>query len=187
MMGTTERDILFPGTFGEIIERITRGNAAMNVEDFAPFTGAFPRHDCAEEEGEAILNELGYDKDYPHRGYLYDRTRINHWEKAFADSWEDEGCEILNSLWDGKLVTTPLENFLIATFVQWLGTNVGCSFLQHCLNRCGAVIHWPKIMDPYQTYTRHSRLEEEPLVAELIRATQQHDAEQLLFDLSEPH
>lgn len=105
-------------------------------------------------------------KDLQNKGYLFHRTefknplfpdQINR-EKVFAENWIEEnkrrrgvnfGYGILQDLfiesdkiwwfYPGRIVAriNPRDRFIVATVIQWLGTNVGFSFLVKCLNQCG--------------------------------------------------
>jgi hypothetical protein len=85
------------------------------------------------------------------RGYGYERTQHNALEKAFADAWEQEnqprpginhGGGILQDLFYNRAgrpihEVTDSERMVAATVVQWLGTNVGFSFLTEILRKQG--------------------------------------------------
>lgn len=101
-----------------------------------------------------------------HRGLSYERTRHSSSarEKVFADRWEKEcaprrginsGLGLLFDLlivhaerryhdpsYDGHLVRVPDQRDaeLAATIVQWLGTNVGWSWLTTTLREAGYVV-----------------------------------------------
>jgi len=105
-------------------------------------------------------------KDLQNRGYLFHRTEFKNpifpehlnREKVFAENWIEEnkiirglnwGHGILQDLfilsdekwllYPGRIVVkiNPRDRFIVATIIQWLGTNVGFSFLVKCLNQCG--------------------------------------------------
>jgi hypothetical protein len=73
-------------------------------------------------------------------------------EKAFAEAWEKEqqrsyGMPLVQALMvvhrpgevSGRVAfwLTPRERVIVASIVQWLGTNVGFAFLREALRRCG--------------------------------------------------
>lgn len=81
------------------------------------------------------------------RGDFRERTEWNSLEKAFADKWEElnktsYGDEIdhLQHLFDNPghfHNVSASERFVVATIVQWLGTNCGFSFLSSVLRKEG--------------------------------------------------
>jgi hypothetical protein len=106
-------------------------------------------------------------RDNQNKGYLYIRTEyvdyfepkhINR-EKVFAEKWIQEnkkrrginwGYGILQDLFivadtkwflsnPGRIVAkiNPRDRFIVATVIQWLGSNVGFCFLRECLDKCG--------------------------------------------------
>ena len=40
-----------------------------------------------------------------------------------------------------KLKITNRDKYVVATVIQWLGTNVGWCFLEECLKECGYTLH----------------------------------------------
>lgn len=91
------------------------------------------------------------------RGFMFERTKWNDLEKAFATHWEQEnevkawlnqGHGLLQNLFfmDRGMfercvhVVTPGERYVAATAIQWLGTNCGFAFLQEALRDCGYYI-----------------------------------------------
>ena len=92
-----------------------------------------------------------------HRGIDTRRRERNHRENAFAETWEQEnerrpglnfGQGMLQDLlaqrsekWPHypslRKVVDNRDAAIVATVVQWLGTNVGMSFLGEALKRCG--------------------------------------------------
>jgi hypothetical protein len=85
------------------------------------------------------------------RGFFYDRVEFNDREKAFADQWEDEnmvaGGQMADTLRERSLIRLLLSNKkleyfgrdeqIVASIIQWLGSNVGWCFLNDALKRCG--------------------------------------------------
>jgi len=90
------------------------------------------------------------------RGLFYDRTKGNlgEREKAFASHWEEENKKnpMLNSgqgILQNKFIIgepynykrilniLPLHRLIVATVIQWLGSNCGFCFLEECLDKCG--------------------------------------------------
>lgn len=90
---------------------------------------------------------------------MHYRTKQPHGdlEKAFADEWEREnkkspglnyGHGLLQDLmfcgstYFARAVhwVTPVERWIAATVIQWLGTNCGFCFLCTCLEKCGYVV-----------------------------------------------
>jgi hypothetical protein len=94
------------------------------------------------------------------RGLLHhslDRRRLEYergdLEKAFADLWEKQNdpvgrdfgtLEHLMIRFDGELVIrgrmpftiTQRDAVIVATIIQWLGTNCGFAFVVHALEKC---------------------------------------------------
>lgn len=98
--------------------------------------------------------------DLKNRGLYSERILGNNpREKAFAELWEKEnipasfinyGYGILQDLFianrDGtfhhfgqyaKTVINKRDRYIVATVIQWLGSNVGMSFIKEALNSCG--------------------------------------------------
>lgn len=97
------------------------------------------------------------------RGRKYRRTKFEdpitgsvNRERVFADAWEDEneprewlnfGQGILQDLfmeresWQHQPSATHVinrrERMIVATVIQWLGSNCGWCWLNQCLNKCG--------------------------------------------------
>jgi hypothetical protein len=90
-------------------------------------------------------------------GYKVERCRYNFAERVFAEEWMKEnrygpginfGQGILQDLFgertDGflrqfrwRLIIKPRDRFIVATVIQWLGTNCGWYWLEKCLDRIG--------------------------------------------------
>lgn len=105
-------------------------------------------------EAKQISNPIAY-FGKKNRGYTYRRVFYNVREKGFADEWEKEnskqrgvnfGYGILQDLFcerDGirgvttKFWITYKERYIVATVIQWLGSNCGMSFLHEALKRSG--------------------------------------------------
>ena len=89
------------------------------------------------------------------RGWRYSRVEHNPREKAFADAWEKENDTDRNVIYGNGILQdlfiqeddrmnrncirriSDADRMVVATIVQWLGSNVGWSFLQGALNDCG--------------------------------------------------
>lgn len=97
------------------------------------------------------------------KGLFSERQEHNPREKAFADEWERENtnCRAIDYGWGtlqnlfiktdgpGGRLWSPLfhrrivtrinkrDRFIVATVIQWLGSNVGMSFLHSALKKCG--------------------------------------------------
>ena len=94
------------------------------------------------------------------KGLFSERQEHNPREKAFAEEWEhenerddkfavDHGFGTLQNLFtEGHKydIRNPLkwvieitehDRFVVATVIQWLGSNVGMSFLHSVLKKCG--------------------------------------------------
>lgn len=94
------------------------------------------------------------------KGLFFERQEHNPREKAFAEEWEhenerddryavDHGYGTLQNLFmEGhkydlmnplKCITkiTKRDKYIVATVIQWLGSNVGMSFLHSTLRKCG--------------------------------------------------
>lgn len=113
----------------------------------------------------------------PHRGYLHQRIQNNALEAAFAQMWEDsnENGDLLHMIVGDLEKFTRRECYIVASVVQWMGTNVGMGFFETALNQCGHTIHWF-----YGGYGNDTLLE----AIRLADAAQ--DAAQMTFDLAEP-
>lgn len=84
-------------------------------------------------------------------GLFYERTKTNDREKAFSDlwkkenkieSWVNQGHGTLQNIVIGKdqlplFYITKNDRIIVATVVQWLGTNIGFNFLERALKKCG--------------------------------------------------
>jgi hypothetical protein len=83
------------------------------------------------------------------KGFRHKRTEnpLHHKEKIFADQWEKEneendslqqlfvsGHQLSESI---NLRVTKRERIVVATVIQWLGSNVGFYFLEMALNKMG--------------------------------------------------
>jgi hypothetical protein len=83
------------------------------------------------------------------RGIRYIRTTDGRSpkEKILADEWEKENDEsnllqklfISGNIMDEKmdLKIAKRDRMVVATVIQWLGSNVGFCFLETCLNKMG--------------------------------------------------
>lgn len=85
-----------------------------------------------------------------HRGIHSQRlTSDNPREVAFAEQWEQENIPREHSMYfHGSLLDVLLKSKAsqqtatnVATVIQWLGSNVGFSFLLESLHRCGFTIN----------------------------------------------
>lgn len=95
---------------------------------------------------------------HPDRGDCYERTKHNPLEKALADHWESEnerrshinfGQGVLQDLFGRPHdkfghrlpsfihIITAKERWVVATVIQWLGTNCGQSFLGEAFKKAG--------------------------------------------------
>lgn len=102
------------------------------------------------------LRQDGYENN---KGYMFQRTAHNPREMAFYEQWKKEnfpqaginnGQGILQDLFiesklDGftrkwMLEITNRDRMIVATVIQWLGSNVGMAFLDEALARFGARI-----------------------------------------------
>ncbi len=96
--------------------------------------------------------------EHPDRGDYYKRTEFNPLEKALADQWESDnvprshinfGQGILQDLFgiphptfghrmaSFSHIIQPKERWVVATVIQWLGTNCGQSFLHEAFKKAG--------------------------------------------------
>lgn len=95
------------------------------------------------------------------KGFFYQRVKlrpfVNEWknkEKIFAEEWVkinknkiyDFGLlqtlffvKDINNISPGYLLLkiTPIQRCIVATVIQWFGSNCGFSFLVDCLKECG--------------------------------------------------
>lgn len=112
----------------------------------------------SEDEIEAIMRIASKQRDYDYNvGRSVSRIKHNDREKAFHDQWliENEpvghinnGHGILQDLFIDRQgvglssskfvhIMTPQDRMIVATIIQWLGSNVGWCFLGESLKRCG--------------------------------------------------
>ena len=106
-----------------------------------------------------------------HRGYQHDRIKFDNLssvrEKVFADTWEDEckirpginsGFGLLQDLFEKshgfEHVITQKEAWIVATVIQWLGSNIGMCFLGEVFKKMG--------------YYQPSRIEDKPCTFEEV-------------------
>lgn len=96
----------------------------------------------------SVINEH---KESFNEGLFYERTETNDREKAFSDLWKQEnkieshvnqGHGTLQNLMigtDNKILfyITKNDRVIVATIIQWLGTNIGFNFLERALKKCG--------------------------------------------------
>jgi len=87
-------------------------------------------------------------------GYRVGRCRYNVLERAFAEEWMKENRQnnLLQMLFmknghslifrTARAFITARDRFIVATIIQWLGTNVGFSFLERCLKTAGLKVVW---------------------------------------------
>lgn len=107
-----------------------------------------------------------------HAGWRVERCRYNFRERVFAEEWIKEnrkqsginfGQGILQDLfgirtlwaYGWRLIVSRRDAFIVATVVQWFGTNCGWCFLERCVNRCGFKLvptadkNWAEYYDPW--------------------------------------
>lgn len=109
------------------------------------------------EKVESIAYEfLREHKDEQNVGVMLYRTKNNPREKAFSEQWhEDNKIKTYMNYGNGLLQDlfvqvdkdtqrrrliyeiTKNDRAIVATVIQWLGTNIGFSFLESALLRCG--------------------------------------------------
>ena len=81
------------------------------------------------------------------------RKKGNFREKVFAEAWKEEHSrawdqtDFLGLLLsktqkekDGITNITQRERVIVATVIQWLGSNVGMGFLHQCMNKIGITL-----------------------------------------------
>lgn len=108
------------------------------------------------------------------RGFKYGRVEHNEREKAFADTWEKEnepraglnfGQGTLQDLFFDKVKTENIfsdntvckiiiddtTRYIVATVVQWFGSNCGMAFLHEALRKCGYRLEYVKDDSPQST------------------------------------
>jgi hypothetical protein len=93
------------------------------------------------------------------KGYLWRRIKTNPDEKIFLQEWQKEnklrpgidfGYGLLQDLFMIEnrdeigltntiqhLYIEPRDRYIVATVIQWLGTNCGRAFLEKCIEKCG--------------------------------------------------
>lgn len=104
------------------------------------------------EEMEAIENEIiSEHKENYNLGLFPERKEFNVREKVFSEEWQienkiipwmNQGRGTLQNLMINKDNTTVFyitenDRVIVATVIQWLGTNIGFSFLERTLKKCG--------------------------------------------------
>jgi hypothetical protein len=108
-----------------------------------------------EELGEISTELIQSYKDEQNFGIMWERTKTNNREAAFSEEWYEHnkiktfmnwGYGALQDLFidrdkmDRKIFIyeiTKNDRVIVATVIQWLGTNIGFSFLERALKRCG--------------------------------------------------
>lgn len=84
-------------------------------------------------------------------GLFHETTKTNDREKAFSDLWKKENkiesCinpghgTLQNIVMDREqkplFYITKNDRIIVATVIQWLGTNIGFNFLERALKKCG--------------------------------------------------
>jgi hypothetical protein len=109
------------------------------------------------------------------KGLFHERINHNPREKAFAETWEhenerpdkfavDHGYGTLQNLFTTGhkydimdplkwvLEITDHDKYIVATVVQWLGSNVGMSFLHTALKKCGYTIVGTMVEKPVESH-----------------------------------
>lgn len=134
------------------------------VKDYLNHIEMFPD----DEELERIKNLAVKQYDWEqNKGYRHSRIEHNPREKAFYEQWLHEnkpqagigsGYGILQDLFiestlsplSGKTIEiiTPRDRMIVATVIQWLGSNVGISFLGAALKRFDAYIAHTEKAEP---------------------------------------
>lgn len=80
-------------------------------------------------------------KKLQHVSFEVHRCRTGLVERIFAEAWmkwnKRHDHDILNMLMPPGFNVTQREASVVATVIQWLGTNVGSGFLHHCLGLAG--------------------------------------------------
>jgi hypothetical protein len=118
----------------------------------------FPDDDELKDIMDLAVQQDAYENN---KGYKWERCKDNPREMAFYEqwlkenqplSWVNNGHGILQDLFIERNITQPLgqtkwiveinnrDRWIVATIIQWLGTNVGFCFLQEALRRCGYTI-----------------------------------------------
>lgn len=121
---------------------------------------------------------------------MHQRIQWDPLECAFAQEWEKENernsrPSLLELLLDGDgQKVSGRDRYVAATVVQWLGTNVGFSFLVTCL-KAGGYSLVRNYVDgvPVGILTEV----EDAMNVALRQAVEEKLAEQANFDYSEPH
>lgn len=101
---------------------------------------------------DAVIKQYIDDQNW---GIMLERNKFNDIEKAFSEQWHEDniikrhmnqGHGLLQDLFIDRdkfnnrifhYIITRNDRTIVATVIQWLGTNVGMSFLTRALNRCG--------------------------------------------------
>lgn len=101
---------------------------------------------------DSVINKYIDDQNW---GILLSRLKHNDREKAFAEEWFEAnkikrwingGCGLLQDLFidqdknsNRRFIhrITHNDREIAATVVQWFGSNIGMSFLERALDRCG--------------------------------------------------
>jgi hypothetical protein len=86
---------------------------------------------CARCHAEEVLKKR---KSWRFRGALAERRRTNPRERKIMEAWEkfcgDHGDHILKQVFRESADPSARDWFVVASFLQWLGTNVGMSILE---------------------------------------------------------
>lgn len=119
----------------------------------------FERYLSDDELEEVIYHSVRCKTFYKNIGIRPERIKHNERERAFQEQWLKEnrpidginsGNGILQDLFiDSRDLHVPLsqekwlleitdrERMIVATVIQWLGSNVGMGFLEAALDKCG--------------------------------------------------
>lgn len=118
-----------------------------------------------EEELEHLVDVVRKrDMEEDNKGFMHRRIKTNEMEKAFYETWQkhnmpspginfgfgtlqDLFCEREHGIMSRTkvhLFINSRDRYVVATVIQWLGTNVGMGFLHEVLRKFGARIQFKK-------------------------------------------
>lgn len=79
-----------------------------------------------------------------HQGFNSHRLKDNPREVAFSKQWQEEQAlgRVLHYILPAKPTVTERDEAVAATVVQWLGSNVGMSFLEQVIRSSPEIKNW---------------------------------------------
>lgn len=123
----------------------------------------------------AVQMQLAYDSNYGIRKERADGEKYGEREKAFQQQWLKENHPsagygyygIIQALFEDKPINSPFKQTIIsvnnrdrrivATIIQWLGSNIGFNFLENSLKNCGYIIQSKNVYDEQMEEVKKAR------------------------------